>query len=124
MKATYRSIQLRPVLVVHRFIVLLSSIAPGLRSRLQTAKMRALYSGIGAGLKNEDSAFMNYGYAPLDSNTSGLHLLPEDETDRFSIQLYSRIVGARELRSKDVLEVGCGRGGACRSSQDISIRLR
>jgi SAM-dependent methyltransferase len=47
----------------------------------------------------------------LESDATGLKLDPEDEPDRLSIQLYYRVVGARDLRGKRVLEVGCGRGG-------------
>lgn len=55
--------------------------------------------------------FMNYGYAPLNGDEPRLELLPVDESERFSIQLYDH--GARQttIQDKDVLEVGCGRGG-------------
>ncbi len=111
MSAKSGSLQLRPVALGQRLIGLASGLAPGLKPRLETALVRTLYSTIGLVLKNEDSSFLNYGYAPLDANTIGLKLVPEDETDRYSIQLYSRIAGARDLRGKDVLEIGCGRGG-------------
>jgi ubiquinone/menaquinone biosynthesis C-methylase UbiE len=111
MNAKPSSIQIRPVDAANRFIELVSSIAPGLRARMQTALIRTMYSGLGVVLKNEDSSFLNYGYTPLDSGTAALKLLPEDEADRLSIQLYSRIAGARDLRGKEVIEVGCGRGG-------------
>lgn len=39
------------------------------------------------------------------------NLNPEDELNRYSIQLYARVVGKCDLREKDVLEIGCGRGG-------------
>jgi ubiquinone/menaquinone biosynthesis C-methylase UbiE len=55
--------------------------------------------------------FMNYGYAPIDPQTPAVELRPEDQTHRYSIQLYRRVAGAIDLRDKDVLEVGCGRGG-------------
>ncbi|SDE07771.1 class I SAM-dependent methyltransferase [Auraticoccus monumenti] len=54
-------------------------------------------------------AFMNYGFAPLGASTPRT-LEPEDELDRFCIQLYDRTVTA-DLTGLDVLEVGCGRGG-------------
>ena len=73
--------------------------------------IRASYSTVSVILKNEDSAFLNYGYTPLDSDAAVLKLDPDDETDRFSIQLYSRVAGGRDLGGKDVLEIGCGRGG-------------
>lgn len=54
---------------------------------------------------------MNYGWASLDPAASALSLRSEDERDRYSIQLYHRVAGAVDLRGRDVLEVGCGRGG-------------
>ena len=104
-------IQLRPIVVLRRLTFFLSAVVPSLKPRFQTAACRFLYWTISSGLKNEDSAFMNYGYAPLDSDATGLKLDPEDEADRFSIQLYRRVAGARDLRGKNVLEIGCGRGG-------------
>jgi ubiquinone/menaquinone biosynthesis C-methylase UbiE len=105
------SIQLRPAAVVQRFVNLALAVAPSLRPRLQTAFVRTMYSMISVWLKKDDSAFLNWGFVPFDSNMIGLKLDPDDETDRFSIQLYSRVAGARDLHSKDVLEIGCGRGG-------------
>lgn len=50
---------------------------------------------------------MNYGYAsgtpvPLD---------PQDEADRFCIQLYAHVLDGVDVAGADVLEVGSGRGG-------------
>lgn len=87
------------------------ALAPTLKPRFHTGLIRVWYWTIGFVLKNEDPAFLNYGYVPLDADTVGLKLDPEDETDRFSIQLYSRVAGGPDLRGKDVLEIGCGRGG-------------
>jgi len=55
--------------------------------------------------------FMNYGYAPLDPGDPGLRLADGDTQDRYCIQLYHRVAAAADLRGKDVLEVGSGRGG-------------
>lgn len=55
--------------------------------------------------------FMNYGFAPLNSGKKKLHLDEDDEEHRLQIQLYHHVVEAVELKDKDVLEVGCGRGG-------------
>ncbi len=55
--------------------------------------------------------FMNYGWAALASGPQPLSLQPEDETNRYCIQLYHRVAGAVSLQGRDVLEVGCGRGG-------------
>jgi SAM-dependent methyltransferase len=55
--------------------------------------------------------FMNYGYAPLDPGAPAIPLSPEDEKHRYSIQLYHHVASAADLRGKNVLEVGSGRGG-------------
>jgi SAM-dependent methyltransferase len=97
--------------VIRRSTSPIFAIAPALKPRFQTALIRFWYWTIGVALKNDDPAFLNYGYVPLDSDAAALKLEPEDEIDRFSIQLYSRVAGGRDLRGKDVLEIGCGRGG-------------
>jgi SAM-dependent methyltransferase len=54
--------------------------------------------------------FMNYGYRAL-SAAPPRALEPVDEPDRSFIQLYDAVAGAVPLAGRDVLEVGCGRGG-------------
>ncbi len=53
---------------------------------------------------------MNYGYAPLDT-VKTLDLDPQDEPDRFSLQLYQFVAEPGDLAGKDLLEVSSGRGG-------------
>ncbi len=57
-----------------------------------------------------DWNFMNYGYALL-ANSQQLKLLPEDEQDRYCIQLYHYLLSNTKISQKNVLEVGSGRGG-------------
>ena len=64
-----------------------------------------------AGYQMAEWRFMNYGYASLNASEDPLILPPEDEPDRYAIQLYHRVAGAVELKGREVLEVGCGRGG-------------
>jgi SAM-dependent methyltransferase len=59
--------------------------------------------------KNCEVTFLNYGFAYL--NDHRIPLNQEDEFDRYPIQLYHRITSGVSLKGKDVLEVGCGRGG-------------
>jgi hypothetical protein len=54
---------------------------------------------------------MNFGYRPSDPAIEVLPLLPEDEPDRSAIQLYHHVLGGVDLNGRDVLEMGCGRGG-------------
>jgi SAM-dependent methyltransferase len=53
---------------------------------------------------------MNYGFAPLSDQDHAPVLLPGDESERYPINLYHH-VAAGEVEGRDVLEVGCGRGG-------------
>jgi len=55
--------------------------------------------------------FMNYGFADLDTDAGPVSLHPEDEPNRYCIQMYRHVVGDVDLRGLDVLEVGSGRGG-------------
>ncbi|MFN2646813.1 MAG: class I SAM-dependent methyltransferase [Burkholderiales bacterium] len=66
-----------------------------------------------AGYPLRDWRFMNYGYAALHADEAPVALQPEDEADRSAIHLYDRIARAAGLSGREVLEVGCGRGGGC-----------
>ncbi len=88
----------------------LCRVAPGLKPRMQTALNRALYQLISAGSKGDPNAFLNDGYVSLD-HSSSLPFTAQDEDYRPGIQLNHRETGAVDLRGKDVLEVGGGRGG-------------
>jgi ubiquinone/menaquinone biosynthesis C-methylase UbiE len=57
---------------------------------------------------NAEVIFMNYGYS---ANNYTLKLNHEDEKNRYSIQLYNYVASAIDVKGKDILEVGCGRGG-------------
>lgn len=61
--------------------------------------------------KDADMTFMNYGYAELDPAAAVLPLDARFEPDRYCIQLYHHVASAVDLVGRDVLEVGCGRGG-------------
>jgi SAM-dependent methyltransferase len=89
----------------------ITAIAPGVQPRLQIAANRVFYSVVSILLKGDDTAFLNYGYAPADANATRFPLEAADEADRQSIQLYLRVLAGADLRGKAVLEVGCGRGG-------------
>ncbi len=61
--------------------------------------------------KDIDMTFMNYGYADLDQAAPVLPLAGAPEADRYCIQLYHHVASRVEIAGRDVLEVGCGRGG-------------
>lgn len=81
--------------------------APQLAPRVERLTWRAIYEAASFGKRDGWLTVMNFGYAPLDDVVVGQW--PEDE--RFGVQLYAKVAGAIDLAGKDVLEVGCGRGG-------------
>ncbi|MBI9068423.1 MAG: class I SAM-dependent methyltransferase [Salinivirgaceae bacterium] len=58
--------------------------------------------------KNAEVIFMNYGYS---NNSHKIDLNPEDEKNRYSAQLYNLVATGVEISDKNILEIGCGRGG-------------
>lgn len=86
---------------------LVSTRAPALKSWL----WRAWYDYLARACRDADWRFMNFGFVDLDPGAQRLELSEEDEPDRLWIQLYHRAAETTVLRGRDVLEVGCGRGG-------------
>jgi SAM-dependent methyltransferase len=84
-----------------------------LANQLPTSKRllwRGWYQLLAARYRQPSWTFMNYGYrAPGPDGAPPLE--PADEADRSFIQLYEAVAGAVPLAGRDVLEVGCGRGG-------------
>jgi len=58
--------------------------------------------------KNAEILFMNFGY-----NDEGKEILlgEQDKPDRYPIQLYDHLASAAVIKNKDIVEIGCGRGG-------------
>lgn len=54
--------------------------------------------------------FINYGYAQ-ETTENQLELKPQDEPYRYAIQLYNHVIDGINVKDKDLLEIGCGRGG-------------
>jgi SAM-dependent methyltransferase len=79
--------------------------------RLRKVIWKQLYQLAAAVYENPRWTFMNFGYSP--ETEESLELLPQDEPDRFFIQMYRHILGGESLRDRDVVEIGCGRGGGC-----------
>ena len=61
--------------------------------------------------RNNEMTFMNYGYADTDAAKPLPALSREDEGNRYCIQLYGHLSSGVDLAGRDVLEIGCGRGG-------------
>jgi SAM-dependent methyltransferase len=72
---------------------------------------RACYEALAKRVSTPDWAFMNYGYAPATVDVDPPRLRSSDEKDRLCIQLYLHAIDHFDLRARDVLEVGSGRGG-------------
>lgn len=99
-----RGVQVQPV---RAGIEGLSRLAPSVQPKAQKAFWRAVY-GLSTRRSDPADAFMNYGYAPLASNG---HNGGGPAAAEFGTALYDRVAGAADLRGKEVLEIGCGRGG-------------
>lgn len=70
-----------------------------------------MYQAMARFLKQDEWIFMNYGYADLDDSKSLAVLDKTDEVNRLSYQLYNHLAAEIELKDKQILEVGSGRGG-------------
>jgi ubiquinone/menaquinone biosynthesis C-methylase UbiE len=51
---------------------------------------------------------MNYGYS---RDNHKIKLEGRDEKNRYSVQLYHFVASGADIKGKDILEIGCGRGG-------------
>lgn len=69
---------------------------------------RKLYWYVSKVDRDKEVLFMNFGYHDDDEK---IDLSQEDEKNRFSIQLYHKLVSFIDLSGKLICEVGCGRGG-------------
>lgn len=75
------------------------------------AAWRVCYEVLAARVATPEWGFMNYGFSQSESEGEALVLEPADEPDRLGIQLYDHVLSGLDLRGRDVLEVGSGRGG-------------
>jgi SAM-dependent methyltransferase len=93
-----------------------------LTDRLEDAGTRFFYSSLAGVLftnawyslvtrldKNAEAIVLNYGFA--DPGGEAIALDPRLERHRFGLQLYHFDASRGALPGKDVLEIGCGRGG-------------
>lgn len=71
---------------------------------------KPIYELLAKSFKVKDWSFMNYGYAPLESEAY-LNLEPQDEINRYPIQLYPYLATKVNIEGLHILEVGSGRGG-------------
>ena len=89
-----------------KILVFLSEISPWARRVL----WRWWYDRLARRLVTDRWTFMNYGLMWPESEEP-VRLAPEDEPDRYCVKLYHRVATPGRLAGREVLEVGCGRGG-------------
>jgi len=58
--------------------------------------------------KKAEVIFMNYGYS---KDSHEIDLEEADKINKYPVQLYDFVANSIDLNGKDLLEVGCGRGG-------------
>jgi len=91
-------------MLLSRFVSFMSRSACGKR-----LLWRGWYQFLAARYRDPRWTFMNYGYR--SSDVSAPRLDPADEPDRSYIQLYDVVARGAPLAERELLEVGCGRGG-------------
>ncbi|MGI0481858.1 class I SAM-dependent methyltransferase [Geminocystis sp. CENA526] len=93
--------------MIEKIFILLIGISPNIKKTL----WRFWYQFLANSYQKTDWQFMNYGFYDLNSELSSLNLAPEDENNYYSINLYHYVASVTQIKNKQVLEVGCGRGG-------------
>jgi ubiquinone/menaquinone biosynthesis C-methylase UbiE len=97
----------RPSPLLARFVELATRTARGKR-----LLWRTWYQFLAGRYRDPRWTFMNYGYRPPEGEAGPpLHLDADDEDDRSFIQLYDTVARGAPIAGRDVLEIGCGRGG-------------
>jgi len=91
-------------MLLTRFVSLLSGTARGKR-----LLWRGWYQFLAVRYRDPQWTFMNYGYRSPEAAEPPLP--PADEPDRSCIQLYDVVARGASLAGRELLEVGCGRGG-------------
>jgi len=94
----------RPMLT--RIFAFFLNVSPGLKRFV----WKRLYQHLASKYPTDEWTYMNYGYESCDQPLA-IPLKEEEERDRYMIQLYHHVATAVDLKDKDVLEVGSGRGG-------------
>ncbi len=64
-------------------------------------------------IRSERYVFMNHGYANPNTEDDFTWVQPLDRDQRFAANLVRHLVRDMDLTDKTIVDVGCGRGGAC-----------
>jgi len=81
--------------------------------RTQQSKQAAKYESLSELLPGQAFIFMNHGFANLEGTDCISWLNESDRKYVYNVQLLIQALAGTEPRNKDILEVGCGRGGNC-----------
>lgn len=100
--------EVRPV---RSALKMLEERSPGSSGGIAKGLHKFVYEQLSGRMDDAGTSFLNYGYAPLEPPYQDIELAPDLEPDRYGMQLYNRVAGGADIAGKDVLEVGCGRGG-------------
>lgn len=79
-----------------------------MKEKLKNVFFRIWYWYVSTVDKNAEVIFMNYGYS---KDNHKIKLDASDEKNRYSAQLYNLVATGTDIEEKDILGVGCGRGG-------------
>ncbi|MCK9400954.1 MAG: class I SAM-dependent methyltransferase [Bacteroidales bacterium] len=79
-----------------------------MKKKLKNAFFKIWYWYISAVDTKAEVTFMNYGYS---KDNDKIKLDENDKKFRYSAQLYDFVASSIDIKGKDILEVGCGRGG-------------
>ena len=79
-----------------------------MRSNPLAIVFRIWYRYVNSRDKQAEVIFMNYGFSDDEKE---VQLDEENEINRYSIQLYDHLAEQVEIKGKDIVEIGSGRGG-------------
>lgn len=74
---------------------------------------KVTYEILAKRISAEDWQFMNYGYIP-NKNEPPVSLPDDPNVQKYPMQMYHYLAAKTEIKGKNVLEVGSGRGGGAR----------
>jgi ubiquinone/menaquinone biosynthesis C-methylase UbiE len=100
--------RLRPFPLLFKVI---TKVAPDAKPGIQKLLLKAGYQVVSALDHRDQVIFLNFGYASIEDQAGRLDAQLDVADNLYSAQMYARVVGAVDVRGKDLLEVGCGRGG-------------
>lgn len=79
-----------------------------MKEKIRNAFYKVWYWYLNTIDNNAEVIFMNFGFS---SNDEKIELEENDEKNRYSAQLYNLVATSINIKGKNILEVGCGRGG-------------